>query len=300
MLEPEGSLLAGSTVRWRAFFNEAKQRLGAAGFPTAENDARRIVEQASGFDGNDFLVALEEFATKRGVVAFDSMIARRLTGEPLQYVLGRWGFRSLDLMVDHRVLIPRPETEVVAGIAIEEVDRLSGAGVVTVVDLGTGSGAIGLSVAAERAVSEVVLTDASPEALQVARANLAGLGRSGTRVSIASGSWFEALEAQLRDSVHVIVSNPPYVAETDELPDDVRGWEPSPALIAGETGTEQVEHLIEESPIWLRPGGALVLEMAPHQVEAMATRARVRGFDTVDIVVDLAGRDRAVRAIWPG
>ena len=90
------------------------------------------------------------------------------------------------------------------------------------------------------------------------------------------------------------------MATSDELPSEVRDWEPGAALVGGPAGTEQVEHLIDESPEWLRPTGALVLEMAPHQTDAMADRARARGFDRVDVFGDLAGRDRAVRAVWPG
>ncbi len=143
----------------------------------------------------------------------DEMVARRAKGEPLQYVLGRWGFRTLDLMVDRRVLIPRPETEVVAGLAI---DALPTSGVL--VDLGTGSGAIALSAAAERWPDvEVWATDASAEALAVARANLAGLGRRGAVVRLVEGDWFVALPHELRGHVDVLVSNPPYVAATDPL-----------------------------------------------------------------------------------
>ncbi|MFV2040100.1 MAG: class I SAM-dependent methyltransferase, partial [Acidimicrobiales bacterium] len=188
----------GRTVAWRSFLDEARQRLEAAGFASADIEARRIVEEASGYEGAGFHSGLNELATQRGVVAFDAMLGRRLGGEPLQYVLGRWGFRTLDLLVDRRALIPRPETEVVAGVALDELSRLATPGRrLTALDLGTGTGAIGLSLAAERPDTEVILTDVSTEALKVARANLAGLGRAGTRVSIAQGSWFVALPDRL-------------------------------------------------------------------------------------------------------
>ena len=118
---------------------------------------------------------LDELATKRGVVRFDAMLERRLAGEPLQYVLGSWGFRTLDLIVDRRVLIPRPETEVVAGLALAELDRLAEPGrMLTAVDLGTGSGAIGLSLAAERTDTHVILTDASTEAVPRSFSRISG------------------------------------------------------------------------------------------------------------------------------
>ena len=115
------------------------------------------------------------------------MLRRRIAGEPIQYVLGHWAFRGLDLMVDGRVLIPRPETETVVEVALRELDRLGGRDrPTTVVDLGTGSGAIALAVATERVRTRVWATDSSDEALQVARANLAGIGRSAARVQVSS------------------------------------------------------------------------------------------------------------------
>lgn len=227
------------------------------------------------------------------------MIERRQAGEPLQYVLGSWGFRTLDLFVDRRVLIPRPETEVVAGHALVEADRVHAAGVgrVRVADLGTGSGAIGLAVAAERPWTEVWLTDASPEALAVARANLAGIGRHGTRVTVAEGSWFEALPPEPFD---VIVSNPPYVAAGEDLPPEVADWEPASALVSGPTGREALEHLVDGAPAHLSAGGALVLELAPHQIDDLQGWAEARGYAEIEVHRDLAGRDRVLVARWRG
>jgi release factor glutamine methyltransferase len=239
------------------------------------------------------------------VAAFDAMVARRQDGEPLQYVIGRWGFRHLDLFIDRRVLIPRPETEIVAGHAISEVRRLTAATArVTVVDLGTGSGAIGLSVAMETDDSDVWLTDRSADATAVARANIAGIGRAGSRVRVAEGDWFDALPPSLRGHVGVIVSNPPYVAEGDEVDPQV-AWEPRDALFAPDTtsthsipATGHLEHLITVGPDWLVDEGALVLEMAPDQVDAMAEWAGAR-FVAVQKIKDLTGRGRAIVARFP-
>lgn len=298
--DPAGYDPAGSTVAWRSFHQEALTRLGAAGVDAPDVDARRIVEAASGYEGAEFHLGLDELATKRGVVRFDAMLERRLAGEPLQYVLGSWGFRTLDLMVDRRVLIPRPETEVVAGLALAELDRLAEPGrMLTAVDLGTGSGAIGLSLAVERTDTHVILTDASAEAVQVARANLTGIGRAATRVVISEGSWFEALGPDLVGAIDVIVSNPPYVAESDPLPPVVADWEPRTALIAPDEGRADLQHLIAGAGEWLRPGGALVLEMAPDQTAWAAESAVEAGFVEVVVEQDLAGRARAVRARRP-
>ena len=262
-------------------------------------EARWIVDEASGTDSDDGLDAL---VTQRGMAQHDAMVARRLSGEPLQYVLGRWAFRSLDLMVDGRVLIPRPETEVVAGLALVEVDRISavrGGGQVMVADLGTGSGAIGLSIAAERPVARVWCTDASADALDVARANCAGLGRPARRVTMAEGPWFDALPPAMVRAFDVVVSNPPYVARDDDLPAEVAGWEPSVALLADDSGLADLEVLVDGAGAWLAPGGALVLEMAPDQTAAMADRARTVGYVDVGVHRDLAGRDRALVARLP-
>jgi release factor glutamine methyltransferase len=292
----------GDVVAWGVFLDQAKRRLGAAApeiATSADIDARRIVEAASGFEGAHFHLGLHESATKRGVAQFDAMVERRLRGEPLQYVLGSWGFRTLDLLVDDRVLIPRPETEVVAGVALAELDRLASKGrTLTAVDLGTGSGAIGLSLASERPDTRVFMTDVSSDALAVARANLAGLGPAATRVTIHEGSWFAALPAELVGEVDVLVSNPPYVAPEDPLPAVVADWEPSSALIAADSGRADVGRIVQEAGPWLRPGGALVLEMAPGQTTWAATLAADVGFVDVEILDDLAGRPRAVRARW--
>jgi release factor glutamine methyltransferase len=220
---------------------------------------------------------------------YDDLVARRLAGEPLQYVVARWGFRTLDLYVDRRVLIPRPETEIVAGVAMEFVPDGG-----TVVDLGTGSGAIALSIAAETKAGAIWATDASPDALAVARANLAGLGRPALRVQLVEGDWFAALPAELRGAVDVVVSNPPYIAEHEALPSEVIDWEPRAALIAGVTGLEAIERVISDGRDWLRPGGALVIEIAPHQREAVV--AMCAAFGSVEIRQDLTGRDRVLVA----
>ena len=287
------------TYIWRELFAEAERRLatsGVAASPAAE--ARWIIERASGLEGAEYQLGLDEPVTERGMHFFDLMMERRLAGEPLQYVLGRWGFRTLDLLVDPRVLIPRPETEVVAGLALDEVDRIRAAGVDRpfVVDLGTGSGAIGLSIAAERERVDVVLTDRSSDAVAVATANLAGLGRAATRVTICEGSWFEALDAEWRGRIDVIVSNPPYVADGDVVDAIVREWEPTDALFAGGDGLDDLLVLIAGAGEWLAPGGAIVLEMAPQQVPIVAAMARSEGLIDISSHSDLSGRPRAVVA----
>lgn len=289
------------TVTWRVLHDEAVGRLRVAGHTSPEVDARRIVERASGNEGASFALGLSDLGTVRGVAAFDAMLGRRERGEPLQYVLGGWAFRTLDLFVDRRVLIPRPETEQVVEAALTQLRRLGGTGwpahPVTAVDLGTGSGAIALSLAVEHVHATVWATDVFPDALAVAGANLAGTGRPGGRVRLAQGSWFEALPDDLRGEVDVVVSNPPYVAEADELPAEVADWEPRAALVSGPSGLEHLERIVAGAPAWLRPGGALVVELAPWQAQAVGDLALDAGFATAETGRDLAGRDRYVVAV---
>ena len=296
---PDEADSQAETVWWGDLLAEAQRRLArSAAVETPQVDARRIVEAASGVSPAEFDNVLGEPVTTLTAARFHSMLERRNAGEPLQYVVGSWGFRTLDLMVDHRVLIPRPETEVVAGWAVDEVVRLSEAvgpdREVVVVDLGTGSGAIALSVAVECPRSRVFATDVSAEALAVARANLAGLGQAAARVSLHEGDWFEAVPGALRGSVDVVVSNPPYIGAGEELPSVVADWEPPVALWSGPAGDEAVEQVIGGASRWLRPGGALVLEVASHRARESARVAAGAGFADVRVEQDLAGLDRVV------
>jgi release factor glutamine methyltransferase len=279
-----------ATVTWRALLAETTTRTGD------RPAARWLCEVASGADRIEDV--LDERATQRTVAHLDSMIARHAAGEPLAYVLGRWGFRHLDLAVDRRVLIPRPETEVVAGIAVDLAR--SRPVPVTVADLGTGSGAIGLALADELPVAGVTvwLVDDDPDALDVARANLAGIGRRAANVRIAEGSWFDALPAGT--FVDVAVSNPPYVAtDSPELDQAVRRWEPAHAVFAGADGLAAIRRLVSDAPRFIRPGGWLVLEIGAEQGPAVDELLRAAGFADVEIRPDLAGRDRVAVARRP-
>ncbi|MFN0091902.1 MAG: peptide chain release factor N(5)-glutamine methyltransferase [Acidimicrobiales bacterium] len=290
-----------TTIPWRRFLGEAAERLRAAGFGSAEVEARRIVEEVTGAeDAAELHELLDRPATVRGVARFDALLARREAGEPLQYVLGRWGFRRLDLMVDRRVLIPRPETELVTEVALAEIDRVVAAvgashrARLSVVDLGAGSGAIALSLAAERVEVDVWGVEASADALAVASANLAGIGRPAWRVRLLEGSWYEPLPAELAGSVGVVVSNPPYIAEGEQLPAEVADWEPAGALVAGPTGLEAIEAVVSGAVAWLAPQGAVVVEIAPHQADDARDIAAAAGFAQVAVRRDLTGRDRVL------
>ena len=250
------------------------------------------MEAASGRPGAELWNALSDPAPDRARLRLASMVERRRAGEPLQYVMGEWSFRRLDLMVDARVLIPRPETEVVVEVALGELRRATSPR--RVVDLGTGSGAIALSLAAEGPPAEVWATDISDDALAVASANLAGLGgAAAARVRLVRGSWYDALPAELAGELALIVSNPPYVAHSDRVEPEVETWEPEIALRSGPTGQEATEAILAQAGRWLRPAGSVVLEMASERADQTAVVAESHGFET-SVHCDLSGRPRVL------
>ena len=293
---------------WRVLRDGAERELTGFGVGSPEAEARWIIEQASGYRGSELVACIDEPASSIASNEVARMLVERGGGAPLQYVLGSWSFRGLDLYVDRRVLIPRPETEITAEHAIKEAVRVGArrgrprplvdAPEYTVVDLGTGSGAIALAMTVELPEAEVWATDASADALAVARANLAGIGAAATRVRLAQGDWFEAVPDELKGRVRVIVANPPYVAtrEIDDLPPEVARHEPIDALVSGPTGLEAITHIVDEAPAWLERAGALVVEIAPHQAEVVAAAARSAGFVEVTVEPDLTGRDRVLVA----
>jgi release factor glutamine methyltransferase len=274
-------------VTWRTLLNETIEVLGE------RPQARWICETACGLDGDEFLAELDEPATERMVAQLDAMVARYRAGEPLAYVMGHWSFRTIELMVDRRVLIPRPETEMVAGRALELARGVADQR--RVVDLGTGSGAIGLSLAAELPImgTEVWLTDYSTDAVDVARANAIGLGRAAANVRVSHGSWFDALPVDVRGEIDVVVSNPPYIADGDpEVAESVLEYEPHTALFAGDDGLDDVRTIARDARDWLRSGGWLVMEIGYQQGEAVKALLERFGYADVAIANDLTGRPR--------
>jgi len=275
---------------WREALADTEAALGSG------RDARLLCEHAAGLSASEFSAALDQPFTQRMALHLHEMIRRRLTGEPVQYVMGRWAFRHLDLLVDRRVLIPRPETEQVAQVALQFARAATPR---VVVDLGTGSGAIGLSLAQELPLDHttVWMTDASLDALDVARANAAGLGRAAANVRIAQGNWYAALPASLLGTVDVVVSNPPYIANNDpDTHPDVFAHEPHEALFAGDDGLAALRVVVGEAHEWLRPGGVLVVEIGHQQgaaVHAMCEAARLR---ELEVLRDYSGNERIVTA----
>ena len=275
---------------WRDLHRQTRERVG-------DPVARWLCEEASGdVDGHESVPG--ETASPRMVAHLDRMAERYLAGEPLAYVLGHWSFRHLDLAVDRRVLIPRPETEVVAGVAIELASTLPRP--LTVADLGTGSGAIGLALADELPLDGVTvwLTDVDEDAIDIARANLAGLGRRGRNVRIAAGSWFDALPAGT--TLDLVVSNPPYIA--DDSPDvEQPSGSGSQRRRCSPGGTGSTPSGRSSTT----PRGGCALEVgsfsrsAPTRVAVLPACSRAAGYRSVEVRPDLAGRDRVAIAEVP-
>lgn len=218
---------------------------------------------------------------------------RRARGEPLAYVVGSAPFRNLMLQVDSRVLIPRPETEIVVERALQLTNSRGGG---IAVDIGTGSGAIALALATEGMFDRVIATDISRDALAVARGNAARcVGPGAAPVEFRAGPDLVPLKGVL---ARVIVSNPPYIAyeEARALPSGVRDWEPVVALFASDTGMTRYDALLAGSAACLEPHGLLVLEVDARRGRETADRALQCGWVDVQLWRDLSGRDRVLTA----
>jgi len=217
---------------------------------------------------------------------------RRARGEPMAYCTGLAAFRHLVLAVDERVLIPRPETEIVVQEALRLVASRPGG---IAVDIGTGSGAIALSLASEGAFDAVVATDVSTDALAVASANVSRLPTGSAPIDFRAGADLAPLAGVV---ARVIVSNPPYIAfhEAAALPASVRDWEPATALFAADDGMARYDALLAGASDHLEPDGWLVLEVDMRRAQLTAQRALARGFESVRLVCDLSGRERVLLA----
>jgi release factor glutamine methyltransferase len=233
---------------------------------------------------SQLLASVDETVPAEVATCFEQARRARATGVPVAYLLGRREFWSLEFVVTPAVLVPRPETE----LLVQRLLQLVTAPAAQVADLGTGSGAIAIALATERPDWHVTGTDASPEALAVAREN--GTRLAGGRVEWVLGNWYAAVEGRRFDALG---SNPPYIAALDPvLESDGLRHEPRSALTPGGDGTSAFHTLINEAPRHLRPGGWLALEHGNTQGETLRSLLVARGFTHVTSHRDLAGHER--------
>ncbi len=262
------------------------ERLEAAGCESPRLDAELLVAHVLGMSRAGLYGESRLTLSDEECAELKPLVIRRERREPLAYVLGEWGFRRLTLTVDRRVLVPRPETEVVVERCLA---RVSGIDEPRVLDVGTGSGVIALAIADEHPGARVTAIDASEDALAVARENAE---RTGLPVELVHRDLFDGLPEGPWD---LVVSNPPYVrpGEIESLEPEVRDWEPRAALV-GEGATEAVARSAQAV---LRVGGALVLEVADGAAAEVAALLRELGYRDVSVTPDLAGRDRVVEGV---
>jgi len=265
------------------------------GVPSARLDAEHLLAHSLGVGRLELYLQHERPLLAAELDAFRPLLRRRAGREPLQYILGRQAFRELELEVGPDVLVPRPETE----LLVDEVlawARSEPRAELDALDVGTGSGAIALSLALEGPFRRIVGTDRSEAAVRVAERNRAAAALD-DRVDLRVGSWFEPLDATER--FDVIASNPPYVAETElaTLEPEVRTWEPVGALVAGPDGLDGFRVVVAGAAAHLSPGGLLALEVGAGQTGAVVGMLEERGeYMQVRVRRDLAGRERIVLA----
>lgn len=264
--------------------------LSEKGFENGRLESELLLAKVLGVARLDLYLQFDRPIKPGELKAFKASLLRRAGREPLQYILGTTAFRELELRVDTRALIPRPETEVLVGEVLSRVGEKGSK--LTGLDVGTGSGAIALSLLKEGPFRKMVATDISPTALDLARENAVATGL-GESLDLRQGMLLDPVEPGER--FDVVVSNPPYVpcSEEDSLQPEVRDWEPKDALFAGPEGLDVVLPLVRVAPNSLSPGGLLAIEIGASQGTRVAQAMEETGhFSEVSVLPDLAGRDR--------
>lgn len=275
---------------------EAAARLERAGVPEPTASAEVLLSELLGVGRAEIALQREPLTTEQAAL-YELWISRRLTREPVQRILGYAYFRNLVLELNEETLIPRPDTESVVDAVLERID-LRGYPCLAL-DVGTGSGAIAISIAQERPASEVHATDVSETALQAARRNAE---RNGTTVRLHHADVVSGLDV-LTGGVDLLVSNPPYVDEESaarRLAPEVREWDPPVALYSGSDELAFFRRIFAETPPLLRDGADVVLEIGDGQAEAVLQLGRQAGFTPLEVRADLAGTPRAVLLRWKG
>lgn len=264
--------------------------LEGKGVEQARLQAELLVGHALGLKRMQLYLQFERPLLEPELETIRGLLRRRGQREPLQYIVGTTEFFGLTLKVDRRALIPRPETEYLVSLLTERVNPPA-----RLLDLGTGTGAIALALAAHWPNCSVLALDVSPEAVALAEENARATGLA-DRVTVRPSDWFAALRTG--EQFDLIVSNPPYltVQETDETAPEVRQFEPRQALTPGPSGLEAIDRIVARAQDFLAPGGVLALETGIAQHEGIAIKLAAAGFARHESLTDLTGRPRYVLA----
>jgi release factor glutamine methyltransferase len=282
--QPAKEWTIADVLRWAA------DDFRARGIESPRLDAEVLLARALGTTRIQLVVDARRALSAEELARFREMVKRRRAHEPVAYVLGEREFYGRVFRVDRRVLVPRPDTETLVEVALERTRGVSMS--MRALDLCTGSGCVAITLARERPTAVVYATDASEDALAVARENALRLGAY--NVALRAGDLYAACPASLR--FDVITANPPYIAhgEMPTLMQDVRDFEPLLALEAGEDGLEVLRRVVAGAPEYLAPGGVLAVEVGAGQAPAVAELFRSAGFDSIELRRDYARIERVV------
>jgi release factor glutamine methyltransferase len=276
-----------STIR--ELLGPAREYLEGKGVPSPKLDAEYLLAHVLGVPRLELYLDHDRALEPAQVDSLRELVRRRGKREPLAYVLGSWSFYGLELHCDARALVPRPETEILVERCLA---LLEGIATPAIVDVGTGTGAIALALAARLPEASVTAIDLSPDALALAAEN-AALNDLGDRVEFLQGDVLAPVAGRRFD---LVASNPPYVAEGEAVDAEVSAYEPAMAVFAGDGGRATLERLAAAAPAALRPGGHLVVEVAEGQAPWLAERLAGGGYEEIEVTRDLRGVERVVVA----
>ncbi|MDO4528900.1 MAG: peptide chain release factor N(5)-glutamine methyltransferase [Lachnospiraceae bacterium] len=278
--------MAVAGIPLKQLIRESVLKLQEAGIADAKTDTFLLLEAAAGITKAGYLLDPDKQLSASEYELFDGFLKRRMQHEPCQYIIGQTEFYGLSFLVNEHVLIPRQDTELLVEEALKTTAEDS-----RVLDLCTGSGAVAVAIKHSRPDAAVTALDISKEALETAKKNAE---KNGCGIEFLVSDLFEDLGAERK--FDVIVSNPPYISETEyeTLMPEVKDHEPSLALLAGEEGLDIYRRLIAEAPRYLAKGGALLVEIGCSQAEAVSRLFKENGFKEIKVIKDLAGLDRVV------
>jgi len=285
----------------RELMKSAMEHLQRKGFDDARLNVELLLAHALDLQRIQLYLHFDKPLTPEELLQFRSLYERRLKREPLQYIIGSTSFMGLHFAVDSRVLIPRPETETLIEQVMFVCQHYPNNAPIHILEVGTGSGNIAVSIAKYVKQAHITTIDISKEALLVAEEN-ARIHSVDSQIQFLLVDVFDRTEELFRKQFDILVSNPPYVPrdEWEQLQAEVREFEPSAAVTDGRDGYKFYHRLIEIIPDILKPGGGILLEVGFQQAEKVARELKISGIDQIQITNDLQGIPRVVSGIWTG